>query len=133
AGRIWVPARRDPVGSPARARPAARARALRHLHALHRSLSDRRDRRALPARRAALHILSHDRARRRDPAGPAAARRRLDLRLRRVPGGLPVEPLRAPGARARLHARKLEDWTRERFLTLAESGFDALFAARPIR
>ena len=44
-----------------------------------------------------------------------------------------MEPLRAHGARARLHARKLEDWTLERFLTLDESGFDALFAASPIR
>ena len=40
----------------------------------------------------------------------------------------------APPAReARLHARKLEDWTLERFLTLDEPGFDALFAASPIR
>jgi epoxyqueuosine reductase len=40
----------------------------------------------------------------------------------------------APQAReARLHARALEGWTLERFLTLDESGFAALFAGSPIR
>ena len=38
------------------------ARSLRHLRALHRRLPDAGDRRALPARRAALHLLPHDRA-----------------------------------------------------------------------
>lgn len=40
----------------------------------------------------------------------------------------------APPAReARLHARSLEGWTLERFLSLDEDGFRALFAASPIR
>jgi epoxyqueuosine reductase len=40
----------------------------------------------------------------------------------------------APPAReARLHARELEGWSLERFLTLDEDGFRALFAASPIR
>jgi epoxyqueuosine reductase len=40
----------------------------------------------------------------------------------------------APPAReARLHARSLEGWTLERFLSLDEPGFDALFAGSPIR
>jgi len=40
----------------------------------------------------------------------------------------------APPAReARLHARALDDWTLERFLTLDPAGFDALFARSPIR
>lgn len=40
----------------------------------------------------------------------------------------------APPAReARLHARTLEGWTLERFLTLGEAEFRALFAASPIR
>lgn len=40
----------------------------------------------------------------------------------------------APPAReARLHARTLEGWTLERFLTLDDDGFDALFAGSPIR
>ncbi len=40
----------------------------------------------------------------------------------------------APPAReARLHARTLEGWTLERFLTLDQEGFDVLFAGSPIR
>ena len=40
----------------------------------------------------------------------------------------------APPAReARLHARSLEGWTLERFLSLDAAGFDALFAGSPIR
>ena len=40
----------------------------------------------------------------------------------------------APPARdARLHARRLEGWTLERFLSLDEAGFRALFAGSPIR
>jgi epoxyqueuosine reductase len=40
----------------------------------------------------------------------------------------------APEAReARLHARALEGWTLERFLSLDEAGFDALFEHSPIR
>ena len=44
------------------ARDAPVTRALRHLRALHRHLPHAGDRRALPARRAALHLLSHHRA-----------------------------------------------------------------------
>jgi epoxyqueuosine reductase len=40
----------------------------------------------------------------------------------------------APPAReARLHARSLEGWTLERFLSLDQAGFEALFAGSPIR
>jgi epoxyqueuosine reductase len=40
----------------------------------------------------------------------------------------------APPAReARLHARSLHGWTLERFLTLDQAGFEALFAGSPIR
>jgi epoxyqueuosine reductase len=40
----------------------------------------------------------------------------------------------APPAReARLHARALDGWTLERFLTLDDAGFAALFAGSPIR
>jgi epoxyqueuosine reductase len=40
----------------------------------------------------------------------------------------------APESReARLHARTLEGWTLERFLTLDEAGFETLFAGSPIR
>ena len=46
-------------------------RALRQLQRLHRRLPDAGDRRALPARRAALHLLPDDRARRADPGRTA--------------------------------------------------------------
>ena len=49
---------------PAAAGDAAADRALRQLQRVHRRLPDRRDRRALRARRAPLHLLPHDRARR---------------------------------------------------------------------
>jgi epoxyqueuosine reductase len=40
----------------------------------------------------------------------------------------------APPAReARFHARALEGWTLERFLTLDQAGFEALFAGSPVR
>ena len=40
---------------------------------------------------AALHLVPHDRASHRHPARPPPRDRELDLRLRRLPGGLPVE------------------------------------------
>ena len=59
----------------ARCTPTCRCRPTRRssdhcgtLRALHRRLPDRRDRRALPARCAPLHLLPHDRAEGRDPA-----------------------------------------------------------------
>ncbi len=58
---------------------------------LHRRLPDRRHRRALRARRAALHLLPDDRARGRDPRGAAPADRQSRLRLRRLPARLPLE------------------------------------------
>ena len=44
-----------------------------------------------------------------------------------------MEPLRPARARGATHARSLEGWTLERFLTLDEAGFEALFAGSPIR
>ena len=38
-----------------------------------------------------------------------------------------------PAREARLHARELDGWTLERFLTLDEPAFEALFAGSPIR
>ena len=73
--RLVVPARRG-AGRPRASipTPPLAARALRHVHALPRRVPDRRDRRAVPARRAAVHLVPHDRASRRDPARAAAAR-----------------------------------------------------------
>ena len=86
------------------------ADSLRDLRALHRDLSDAGDPRALPARRAALHLLPDHRAQERDPRGAAAADRQPGLRLRRLPAGLPVEPLRAAYRRRRISSRATA-WT----------------------
>jgi hypothetical protein len=98
------------------------APALRHVCALPRCVPDACDRRSLPGRCRALHLVPDDRACGRDPARAAAGDRRLDLRLRRVPGGVPVEPLRAARARGtaararphRLDARAIPDARRAR-------------------
>ena len=69
---------------------------------LHRRLPDGRDRRAVRARCAALHLVSHDRASGQHSRGVASADRQSRLRLRRLPALLPVEPLRAGRGRTRL-------------------------------
>ena len=80
------------------ARTAARragGRSLRLLPRLPRRLPDRRLPGALPARCAALHLLSHDRAQGPDPARVPRGDRQPHLWLRRLPRGLPVEQVRA--------------------------------------
>ena len=96
-GLVFLPGR--DLHRPAAAGDAAAIDALRHLHALHRRLPDRRDRRALRARRAALHLVPDDRARRQHPRGVAAADRQPRLRLRRLPA-------RCPGTGSRSDAAK---------------------------
>ena len=59
---------------------------------------------ALSARCAALHLLPHDRAQGTDPARAAPRHRQSHLRLRRLPGGVPVEQVRA--GRPRGEARR---------------------------
>ena len=66
---------------------------------LHRRVSDARDRRALRARCAPLHLVPHDRARRGHPGGVARGDRQPHLRLRRLPARVPLEPLCASRAR----------------------------------
>ena len=80
------------------ARSAARcagARPLRHLPRLPRRLPDRGFPGAVPARCAALHFLSDHRAQGPDPARIAPADGQPHLWLRRLPGGLSVEQVRA--------------------------------------
>ena len=84
----------DPPGS-------AHCGSLRGLPA---GLPDRRHRRALPARCAPLHLLSDHRAQGRDPARVPPRHRQPDLRLRRLPAGLPLEQVRAPHGRGGLRA-----------------------------
>ena len=72
-----------------------RAGLLRHLPRLPRRLPDRGVPGAVPARCAALHLLSHHRAQGPDPARAAPADGQPHLRLRRLPRGVPVEQVRA--------------------------------------
>ena len=81
----------------ARADAGARRR-LRELHALHRRMSDRGARRAGSARLDPLPLLL-DADRRRDPRRRDGRPRGPRLRLRHLPGRLPVEPRRREAAR----------------------------------
>ena len=82
-----------------------RRRPLRHLPRLPRRLPDRGVSRALSARCAALHLLSHHRAQRPDPARAAPADGQPHLRLRRLPRGVPLEQVRAGRAARRSSPR----------------------------
>ena len=92
--RLVLLHRRDPH-RPAAARGRTRQRALRHLLGLHSRLPHRRHHRALPARCAALHFVSHHRTARRDSRRAAPHDGQSHLRLRRLPAGVPVEQVRA--------------------------------------
>ena len=83
----------------ARADAAARRR-LRLVHALHRRLPDRRARRAGHARRDAVPLVL-DAGARADPGGVPRGARRAGLRLRHLPGRLPLEPRRRAAPRRR--------------------------------
>ncbi len=67
---------------------------------LHRRLPHAGDRGAVPAGRAAMHLLSHHRAPRPDPRGIPQGDRQPHLRLRRLPAGVPLESLREARRRA---------------------------------
>ncbi len=97
--RLLAVPRRDLDRPRARPRPA-RARPLRLVPRLPRGLPDQGLPGALPARRAALYLLPHDRA--SGPHRPRVPRsdRQSHLRLRRLPRGLPVEQVRARGERS---------------------------------
>ena len=101
ARRIAVHARRA-VHRPAAAGRRTRQGSLRQLQRLPAGLPDRRNHGALPARRAPLHLLPHDRAPRRDPRGAPAGDRQPRLRLRRLPARLSLEQVRAGRRRAGL-------------------------------
>ena len=119
-----------------RARRAARATAAASCNACQRRLPDRRLSRALPARCAALHLVPDDRAQRADPARIPRGDRQPHLRLRRLPGGVPVEQVRRqrPRAnraflpRAELAAPRLAE-----LLALDDAGFRQLFSGSPIK
>ena len=83
-------ARRDRDGCRARAGTRARATGLRVLHAVPRRLPDRRADRAGRARRHALPV-DHDAGARCGPGGARRRPRGSRVRLRHLPGRVPVE------------------------------------------
>ena len=70
----------------------SRARSLRHLHPLHRCLPDASPDRSLSARLQPLHFLSHHRKAWRRSRRAARRHGPSCLRLRHLPGRLPLEP-----------------------------------------
>ena len=116
------------------ARSAAR-QPLRHLRPVSGRVSDRRVPGSVPVGRHAVRFLSDDRAQGTDPTRFAAADGQPDLWLRRLPGGVPVEPVRAV---RRTHAALLprEELLAPRLAELAaldDAAFRALFAGSPIK
>ena len=117
-----------------RFRPMRRTRPVRFLHAMPDGVPDRRLFRALSPRCDALHLLSHDRARRPDPARATAEDGQSDLRLRRLPRGLPVEPLRyADNAGEADRARRFDRAAARRLRGLDDAAFRALFSGSPVK
>jgi epoxyqueuosine reductase len=85
---------------------------------------------ALPARCPPLHLVSHHRAPRCRPAGAAPQARQPHLRLRRLPGRLPLEQVRRGRFRDALPARGWPAPARE-LAALDDTAFRARFAAAP--
>ena len=90
----WLFPRRDLHHARSAAR-CARGRSLRQLPRLSRHLPDRGVPGALSARCTALHLLPHHRAQGTDRPRAAAAHGQPHLWLRRLPGGLSLEQIRA--------------------------------------
>ena len=87
---------------------APRSRPLRLLPRLPRRLPDRGVSGAVPARCAALHLVSHHRAQGSDPARIPRRDGQPHLWLRRLPRGLPVEQVRASGPRGEARRARRE-------------------------
>ena len=101
---LLSPARRDPHG-PRPARRRAGRRALRLVRPVPRRVPDGSVPRAGRARRGAVHRLLDHRAPRAAPRRVEGTDRRSRVRLRRLPGGLSVEPP-ARGRRGRRRTRR---------------------------
>ena len=102
AGLVVLPGR---VAGVARDR-AGRAAAgpLRHLHALRGGVSHGGDRARAGAGCHAVHLVFHDRAARRNSRGAARRDRGARVRVRHLPGRVPLERARAGDGRSGLRA-----------------------------
>ena len=113
----------------------SRSRQLRQLPRLSRYLPDRRVSGALSARCAALHFLSDHRAQGADPARIPRGHGQSHLRLRRLPGRVPVEQVR--GAKAARpsspRATSLRAPALAELARLDDAQFRALFAKTSIK
>ena len=111
-----------------------RGRPLRQLPALPRRLPDRRVPRALSARRAPLHRLPDHRAQGPHPRGVPRGDRQSRVRLRRLPGRVPVEQVRRGRARDRLQALDGADSPPlAELLALDDAAFRERFAGTPVK
>ena len=72
----------------------AGARSVRLVHAVHRRVPDRRDRRRARGRCDEVHLVPDDRNGRGDSGGAARADRPARVGLRHLPGRVPVESRR---------------------------------------
>ena len=126
----WMLLARDPDHGRTRARPGAFIGLLRNLHGLHRGLPDRRHRRPRGRRLQPLHLVLDDRASRSDPGTGACGTGRVDLRLRSVPGRLPVEPqVHRDGAPGRFENREdLRGLDPGEVLAMDEAAFRARYS-----
>ena len=107
---------------------------LRALPPLPRHLPDRRLPRPLPARCAALHFLSDHRAQGTHPARAAGGDGQPHLWLRRLPGGVPMEQIRAGDGRTRLRGPRLAvSAAARRIVGARRRRFRALFSASPVK
>ena len=100
------------------------------------SCPDRSVRRPPPDRCAQVHFLPHHRASRADPGAVSRSDRQPHLWLRRLPGRLPVEPLRRHGPGATAPSFPREDLQAPRLadlLALDDAAFRARFAGSPIK
>jgi epoxyqueuosine reductase len=132
AGGVVLLSGRD-LHRPAAAGRCGYRRPLRKLQRLHLGLPDRGDRCTLPGRRPSLHLVSDHRVEGGDPGGVPADDRQPDIRLRRLPAGMSMEPIRPQGCRTRFRPRHGLDGARlAELFCWSETDFNERMAGSPI-
>ena len=112
----------------------AARRSLRLVPRVSRHVPDQRVPRAVPARCAALPCLSHHRTQRANPARIPRSARQPRVRLRRLPGRLSVEQVRAAARETRMALRDdLRLAPLAELARLDDAAFRARFAGTPVK